>query len=47
MGNTMKCELAQELIALSVYGELPDDPAGFAGRLNRLALRGGEREGGG
>ena len=25
MGNTMKCELAQEMIALSVYGELPDD----------------------
>ena len=24
MGNTMKCELAQETIALAVYGELPD-----------------------
>src|SRR5271170_872624 len=25
MGNTMKCELAQEIIALAVYGELPDE----------------------
>jgi hypothetical protein len=25
MGNTMKCELAQEIIPLAVYGELPDD----------------------
>jgi molecular chaperone HtpG len=28
-------------------GELPDDPAGFAGRLNRLVLRGVGKEGGG
>ncbi len=25
MGNTMKCELAREIIALAVYGELPDE----------------------
>jgi hypothetical protein len=25
MGNTMKCEVAQEIIALAVYGELPDE----------------------